>query len=91
MQRILVENLHFKYCDLPAQREHRPTLVMLHEGLGCVAMRRQLSDRLAAAIGCRVLAYRAAVMGSPMLTLRRDKRLSVTNNQVSLKNRTNGG
>ena len=57
MKRILVENLHLEYRDLPAQCEHRPVLVMLHEGLGCVAMWRQFPDRLAAATGCRVVAY----------------------------------
>ena len=34
-----------------------PTLVLLHEGLGCVALWRDLPVRLAAATGCGVLAY----------------------------------
>ncbi len=34
-----------------------PTLVLLHEGLGCVAMWRDWPDQLARASGCRVLAY----------------------------------
>jgi len=34
-----------------------PTLVLLHEGLGCVALWRDVPERLAAATGCGVLAY----------------------------------
>lgn len=34
-----------------------PTIIMLHEGLGCVAMWRDLPERLAQATGCGVLAY----------------------------------
>ena len=34
-----------------------PTLVLLHEGLGCVALWRDLPERLAAATGCGVFAY----------------------------------
>ncbi|MDX1593148.1 MAG: alpha/beta hydrolase [Gammaproteobacteria bacterium] len=34
-----------------------PTLVLLHEGLGCVALWRDFPARLAAATGCGVLAY----------------------------------
>ena len=34
-----------------------PTIVMLHEGLGCIALWRDLPERLAEATGCGVLAY----------------------------------
>jgi len=34
-----------------------PTLVLLHEGLGCVALWRDVPERLAADTGCRVFAY----------------------------------
>jgi pimeloyl-ACP methyl ester carboxylesterase len=34
-----------------------PTIVMLHEGLGCVAMWRDFPAKLAAATGCGVMAY----------------------------------
>lgn len=40
-----------------------PTLVMLHEGLGCVALWRDLPERLAAATGFGVLAYSRAGYG----------------------------
>ena len=35
----------------------RPTLVLLHEGLGCVALWRDFPERLAAATGCGVFLY----------------------------------
>ncbi len=34
-----------------------PTIVLLHEGLGCVALWRDVPERLAAATGCGVFAY----------------------------------
>jgi pimeloyl-ACP methyl ester carboxylesterase len=34
-----------------------PTIVLLHEGLGCVALWRDVPERLAALTGCGVLAY----------------------------------
>lgn len=40
-----------------------PTLVLLHEGLGCVALWRDLPGRLAAATGLGVLAYSRAGYG----------------------------
>jgi pimeloyl-ACP methyl ester carboxylesterase len=43
--------------------EQAPTLVLLHEGLGCVALWRDLPERLAEATGCGVLAYSRAGYG----------------------------
>ncbi len=40
-----------------------PTLVLLHEGLGCVALWRDVPARLAAATGCGVVAYSRAGYG----------------------------
>ena len=40
-----------------------PTLVMLHEGLGCVALWRDWPERLAALTGCGVLVYSRAGYG----------------------------
>jgi pimeloyl-ACP methyl ester carboxylesterase len=37
--------------------DEAPTLVFLHEGLGCVAMWRDFPSRLAAATGCGALVY----------------------------------
>ena len=37
--------------------EDAPTLVLLHEGLGCVALWRDFPDVLAETTGCGVFAY----------------------------------
>jgi pimeloyl-ACP methyl ester carboxylesterase len=37
--------------------EHRPTLVFLHESLGCITVWRDFPDRVAAALGCNALVY----------------------------------
>lgn len=41
----------------PEPNVDRPVIVMLHEGLGSVAMWKEFPHRVAAATGCRVLAY----------------------------------
>ena len=42
----------------PAAGAHaRPVLVLLHEGLGCIAMWKRFPAALATATGCRVFAY----------------------------------
>ncbi|MDP1610537.1 MAG: alpha/beta hydrolase [Sulfuritalea sp.] len=46
-----------EYQLLPAHQINRPTLVLLHEGLGSVAMWRDFPARLATATGCRTLVY----------------------------------
>ena len=43
-------------ADDPAARE-RPTLVFLHDSLGCITVWRDFPDRLAAALGCDALVY----------------------------------
>ena len=47
--------LEYRFWNQAAGTE--PTLVLLHEGLGCVAIWRDFPDRLAQATGCRVFAY----------------------------------
>jgi len=42
---------------IPATAPAAPTLVLLHEGLGCIALWRDLPQQLAKATGCAVLAY----------------------------------
>ncbi len=52
--------------------ERAPTLVLLHEGLGCVAMWRNFPELLAKETGCGVLAYsRFGYGGSDPVTLPR--------------------
>lgn len=41
----------------PCRGDNRPTIVFLHEGLGCVGLWRDFPDRIAAATGCRALVY----------------------------------
>ena len=38
MKHIVVQGLKLEYRDFPASAEGRPTLMLLHEGLGCVSM-----------------------------------------------------
>ena len=40
-----------------AAAAHRPTLVFLHDSLGCITVWRDFPDRLAAALGCDALVY----------------------------------
>ena len=46
-----------EYQLIPAHQINRPTLVLLHEGLGSVVMWRDFPARLAVATGCRTLVY----------------------------------
>lgn len=46
-----------EYRHLPATIPARPTLVLLHEGLGCAAQWRDFPEQLLAATGCGVLVY----------------------------------
>lgn len=57
MKHILVDGLRLEYRDFPATVSGQPTLVLLHEGLGCVAMWRDFPARLAAASACRVVVW----------------------------------
>lgn len=43
--------------SIPAAKGCVPTLVFLHEGLGCIEMWKDFPDLLAAATGCRALIY----------------------------------
>src|SRR5215467_13137832 len=57
-------------CGPPPDRA--PTIVMLHEGLGCVALWRDFPAKLAAATGCGAFAYsRAGYGGSDPVDLPR--------------------
>lgn len=56
MIQIEIDGVPLEYRLLPGNRS-APTLVLLHEGLGSVAMWRDFPDRLAAATGCRTLVW----------------------------------
>ncbi|MBZ0215577.1 MAG: alpha/beta hydrolase [Fimbriimonadaceae bacterium] len=52
--------------------DEAPTLVLLHEGLGCISMWRDFPEKLGAATGCGVLVYsRQGYGGSDPVTLPR--------------------
>lgn len=60
---IEVDGAALEYRRIPATRPGRPTLVFLHEGLGCIALWRDFPDRVAADTGCGVLLYSRAGYG----------------------------
>ena len=54
---VEVGEARLEYLDIAATRGQRPEVLLLHEGLGSVTMWRDFPQRLAAATGCRTLAY----------------------------------
>lgn len=50
-------------CTPQRRRPGLPCIVMLHEGLGCVAMWRHFPERVVAVTGCRVLVWSRAGYG----------------------------
>lgn len=63
MKHIVVNGLRLEYRDIPAATADRPPLLMLHEGLGCVAMWRDFPQQVAVATGCRVIVWSRAGYG----------------------------
>ncbi len=63
MKQVTVRGLRLEYRDFPASLAGRPPLLLLHEGLGSVAMWRHFPERLAAATGCRVVVWSRAGYG----------------------------
>ncbi len=63
MKHLVVNGLRLEYRDYPATVAGRPELLLLHEGLGCVAMWRHFPEKLAAATGCRVIVWSRAGYG----------------------------
>lgn len=54
---IEIDGQFLEYQFIPAQRSDRPTLVLLHEGLGSVAHWRDFPQQVADASGCRALVW----------------------------------
>lgn len=73
VEHITVGGLRLEYHDIPATRPDTPPILLLHEGLGCVAMWRSFPDALAAATGCRTIVWSRAGYGAsdPYATARR--------------------
>lgn len=63
MKHIVIDGLRLEYRDYPALDETRPALMLLHEGLGCIAMWRHFPEKLAEASGCRVIVWSRAGYG----------------------------
>lgn len=60
---LRIGDARLEYRRIEPINQDAPTLVFLHEGLGCVAMWKDFPDRVAAATGCGVLAYSRAGYG----------------------------
>lgn len=61
--RLQVGDAALEYACFGPAPDQAPTIVLLHEGLGCVALWRDFPQRLAAATGFGVLAYSRAGYG----------------------------
>ncbi len=64
MKHLTVAGHRLEYIDLPASKPEADTLLLLHEGLGCVAMWRDFPNKLAEVTGARVIAWSRAGYGS---------------------------
>jgi pimeloyl-ACP methyl ester carboxylesterase len=54
---VFVRGHRLEVLDLPATGVDRPDMVLLHEGLGSIALWRDFPQRVAQATGCRVVVY----------------------------------
>jgi pimeloyl-ACP methyl ester carboxylesterase len=63
MVRTKIEDKNLEYVWRGPGPEEAPTLVFLHEGLGCVEMWRDFPERLSAQTGCGALVYSRAGYG----------------------------
>lgn len=61
--RLSVRGLELEYACYGPPPDQAPTIVMLHEGLGCVALWRDFPARVAEATGMGVIAYSRAGYG----------------------------
>lgn len=69
---IIADGKRLEVCWLGPGPEQAPTLVFLHEGLGCVGLWKDFPERLVAATGCGALVYsRAGYGGSDPVDLPR--------------------
>lgn len=85
MKHVIVHGLRLEYRDYPASRDGQPTLLLLHEGLGSVAMWRHFPEKLAAATGCRVIVWsRAGYGGSQPYAEARGKRYMHREGEIML-------
>jgi len=57
MQVLELDGRHIEYRMVLGDALHQPTLVFLHEGLGCAALWRDFPDKLARRVGAPALVY----------------------------------
>jgi len=57
MKKIVVAGTQLEVGRIPASRHDRPAILLLHEGLGCVALWKEFPRLLADGTGCEVVAY----------------------------------
>ena len=60
---MTIDQTRLEYACFGPAPDKAPTLVLLHEGLGCVALWRDVPQRLVEATGCGVFAYSRAGYG----------------------------
>jgi pimeloyl-ACP methyl ester carboxylesterase len=63
VKHLVIAGMRLEYVDHPARTAGLPTILMLHEGLGCVAMWRHFPQQVAMITGCRVIAWSRAGYG----------------------------
>lgn len=63
MKYVLVNGLRLEYRDIPAAEANKPTILMLHEGLGSISMWRDFPQQVAVTTGCRVIVWSRAGYG----------------------------
>lgn len=63
MPHLTIAGQHLEYAWIAPSTGELPTLVFLHEGLGCLAMWRDFPQRLASATGCGAFVYSRAGHG----------------------------
>jgi len=54
---LMIDGKTLEACWIAPEREHRPTIVLLHEALGSLSLWKDFPERLAQRTGCGVLAY----------------------------------
>jgi len=57
MRFLEIRGLKIEWQEWPGASDELPPIVLLHEGLGCVALWGQFPEKLALTTGCRVIAY----------------------------------
>lgn len=61
---VEIDESKLEYCFIGPRPDEAPTLVLLHEGLGCVGLWGDFPAQLAAATGCGVFAWSRAGYGN---------------------------